>query len=57
VPDYCSIYLDRRLTWGETKESALAEIRAIIEKLKMDAEIEFAVYREKASPVDLSGEK
>ncbi|MFH1213935.1 MAG: YgeY family selenium metabolism-linked hydrolase, partial [Candidatus Neomarinimicrobiota bacterium] len=31
VPDYCSIYLDRRLTWGETKESALAEIRAIIE--------------------------
>ncbi len=48
VPDYCSIYLDRRLTWGETKESALAEIRAIIEKLKMDAEIELPVYREKA---------
>ncbi|MDD5766722.1 MAG: YgeY family selenium metabolism-linked hydrolase [Candidatus Marinimicrobia bacterium] len=48
VPDYCSIYLDRRLTWGETKESALAEIRAIIEKLKIDAKVELPVYREKA---------
>lgn len=48
VPDYCSIYLDRRLTWGETKESALAEIRAINEKLKMDAKVELPVYREKA---------
>lgn len=48
VPDFCSIYLDRRLTWGETKESALAEIRAIIEKLKIDAKIELPVYREKA---------
>jgi len=48
VPDYCSIYLDRRLTWGETKESALAEIRAIIEKLKMDAKVELPIYREKA---------
>jgi len=48
VPDYCSIYLDRRLTWGETKDSALAEIRAIIEKLKIDAQVELPVYREKA---------
>ncbi len=28
VPDQGSIYLDRRLTWGETAESALAQIRA-----------------------------
>jgi len=48
VPDFCSIYLDRRLTWGETKESALAEIRAIIEKQKIDARVELPVYREKA---------
>jgi len=48
VPDYCSIYLDRRLTWGETKESALAEIRAIIEKLKIAAKVELPVYRAKA---------
>ncbi len=27
VPDQGSIYLDRRLTWGETSESALAEVR------------------------------
>lgn len=29
VPDSCTLYLDRRLTAGETKESALAEIRAL----------------------------
>jgi putative selenium metabolism hydrolase len=28
VPDQGSIYLDRRLTWGETADSALAEVRA-----------------------------
>jgi putative selenium metabolism hydrolase len=27
VPDQGSLYLDRRLTWGETAESALAEVR------------------------------
>jgi putative selenium metabolism hydrolase len=27
VPDQGSIYLDRRLTWGETAESALGEVR------------------------------
>lgn len=48
VPDFCSIYLDRRLTWGETKESATAEIRAIIDRLKLDAKVELPVYREKA---------
>jgi len=48
VPDFCSIYLDRRLTWGETKKSALAEIRTIIEKLKIDANVELPIYREKA---------
>ena len=29
VPDSCTIYLDRRLTAGETKQSALAEIQAL----------------------------
>src|SRR5581483_7798658 len=29
VPGACSIHLDRRLTAGETKESAVAEIRAL----------------------------
>jgi putative selenium metabolism hydrolase len=31
VADYARIHLDRRLTWGETKESALAEISAIVQ--------------------------
>jgi len=30
VADYAKIHLDRRLTWGETKESAVAEIEEIV---------------------------
>lgn len=30
VADYARIHLDRRLTWGETKESAVAEIENIV---------------------------
>ena len=30
VADYAKIHLDRRLTWGETKESAVAEIEKIV---------------------------
>lgn len=33
VPDECTIYLDRRMTWGETPESSLAELRAIVDGL------------------------
>jgi len=29
VPDECTIYIDRRLTLGETKETAVAQIRAL----------------------------
>ena len=29
VPGACSIHLDRRLTTGETKESAVAEVKAL----------------------------
>jgi putative selenium metabolism hydrolase len=29
VADRCSIYIDRRLTWGETEETALREIREV----------------------------
>ncbi len=45
VPDGCNIYLDRRLTAGETRESALREVgelpgmeRAELELLRYDAE-------------------
>lgn len=29
VPDECTIYIDRRLTFGESKETALAQVRAL----------------------------
>jgi len=44
VADYARIHLDRRLTWGETKESAVADIREIVRE--MDAEIEVLRYEE-----------
>jgi putative selenium metabolism hydrolase len=30
VADYARIHLDRRLTWGESKESAMAEVEALV---------------------------
>ncbi len=44
VPSSCSIHLDRRLTAGETKESAIAEIRRL--PSAKDAEIEILEYRQ-----------
>ena len=29
VPDECTVYIDRRLTFGESKESALAQVKAL----------------------------
>ncbi|MEM3397164.1 MAG: YgeY family selenium metabolism-linked hydrolase [Thermoplasmata archaeon] len=42
VPDACSIYLDRRLTFGEDKELAVSQIKSL--KDFGDAEIEIPVY-------------
>lgn len=42
VPGACSIHLDRRLTAGETKESAIAEVKAL--PAAEDAEIEILSY-------------
>ncbi len=39
VPATCSVHLDRRLTAGETKESALAEIRALRAAGKAEIEV------------------
>ena len=30
VPDECTIIIDRRVTWGETKEDAIAQVEALI---------------------------
>jgi putative selenium metabolism hydrolase len=46
VADYARIHLDRRLTWGETKESAVKEIEEIVKG--MNAKVEVLYYKEKA---------
>ncbi len=46
IPDSCSIHLDRRLTWGESKKSATAEIHRIIQAAGGVLEIPF--YEEKS---------
>lgn len=46
VADYARIHLDRRLTWGETKESAVKEIEEIVKG--MNAKVEVLNYSEKA---------
>jgi len=52
VADYAKIHLDRRLTWGETKESAVAEIQAILENIseidKSEASVNVLHYQEEA---------
>ncbi len=46
VADYARIHLDRRLTWGETKESAVAEIESLLQG--MNARVEVLHYKETA---------
>jgi putative selenium metabolism hydrolase len=49
VPDSARIHLDRRLTWGETKESAVEEVReACMLAGYPDARIEVLTYNEAA---------
>lgn len=42
VADFARLHLDRRLTWGETKESAVAEVEEIVKG--MDAKVEVLYY-------------
>jgi putative selenium metabolism hydrolase len=46
VADYARIHLDRRLTWGETKESAVKEVEEVVKGL--NAKVEVLNYSEKA---------
>jgi putative selenium metabolism hydrolase len=46
VADYARIHLDRRLTWGETKESAVREIEALVKD--EDARVFVPNYEETA---------
>ena len=46
VSDYARLHLDRRLTWGESKESAIREIEELVSG--MQARVEVLEYREKS---------
>jgi putative selenium metabolism hydrolase len=46
VADFARLHLDRRLTWGETKESAIEEIKQLINP--NEAEVSLLEYSEKA---------
>jgi putative selenium metabolism hydrolase len=44
VPDQAYIHLDRRLTVGDTKESALSEVRAVMKKAKVEGDVKIVKY-------------
>ena len=46
LPDCCTLYIDRRLTVGETEAKALAEIRRVLAREGGNATIEVSEYRE-----------
>jgi len=44
VPDHCRIHIDRRLTVGETRESALAQLEEIVQKNGGEAVVAIPEY-------------
>jgi putative selenium metabolism hydrolase len=44
VPDQCYIHLDRRLTVGDTKESAINEVKDAIQRAGVEAEVTVPAY-------------
>jgi len=47
VPDEATIFIDRRITFGDSLESALAEVQAIIERLQIaDCRLQILTYDE-----------
>jgi putative selenium metabolism hydrolase len=44
IPDRCYIHLDRRLTVGDTKESAVQEVKAAIHQAGVEAKVTVPVY-------------
>ena len=45
IPDSCSFYIDRRLVLGETEESVLAPIRALVDESGIDADVVLTEHR------------
>jgi len=48
VPDEAEFHIDRRLTLGETRESALLEVEAAMKQAGVEAEVFTLTYEEKA---------
>ena len=47
VPDECTIIIDRRVTWGETKEEAVAQVEALVpEEARHKVRVEMLTYEE-----------
>jgi putative selenium metabolism hydrolase len=46
LPDSCTLYIDRRLTAGETEAKALAEIRRVLAREGGNATLEVSEYRD-----------
>lgn len=44
VPDYCMVYIDRRLTIGETEATALSEVRRVLSREAIKAEVHVPRY-------------
>jgi len=44
VPDYCMVYIDRRLTIGETEATALAEVRRVLSREAIKGEVHVPQY-------------
>ncbi len=58
VADECTIHLDRRLTIGETKESAIEEFKQVIKEAGVEAEVIELTYHGKAyTGTEYSSEK
>ena len=45
VPDSCTLYVDRRLTTGETETKARAEIRRVLTREGVEASVQVPTYR------------
>jgi putative selenium metabolism hydrolase len=45
VPDYCMVYVDRRLTIGETEATALAEVKRVLSREAIKAEVHIPRYQ------------
>jgi len=48
VPDEAEFHIDRRLTVGDSRESALAEVEEALRRAKVEAEVFTLTYEEKA---------